>query len=201
VITVRILRPAPSIHGQRRTDDLPTRSRMLGVGLDGSRRIEPAHVGSLVVQTSSRRMQKDRLDDHRNDQGASDSESDGKASTLVALFTRSGSFVGGRRGGVGRALPALAAQVRANLAAAGRGRITVVVGDGTLGIPNHAPYQAIVMSMASPRAPRRWSATRPRASWPIRSVRVDASRSPASTTRQPAGRRRPAGLVGGPGRP
>jgi hypothetical protein len=84
-------------------------------------------------------MQKDRLDDQADDQGASDSESDDKASTLVALFTRSGSFVGGRRGGVGRALAALAAQARANLAAAGRGRITVVVGDGTLGFPTTPP--------------------------------------------------------------
>jgi protein-L-isoaspartate(D-aspartate) O-methyltransferase len=49
--------------------------------------------------------------------------------------------------------PALAEQARANLAAAGRGRITVVVGDGTLGVPDHAPYQAIVVSAASPRVP------------------------------------------------
>jgi protein-L-isoaspartate(D-aspartate) O-methyltransferase len=49
--------------------------------------------------------------------------------------------------------PALADQARANLAAAGRGRITVVVGDGTLGVPEHAPYQAIVVSAASPRVP------------------------------------------------
>jgi protein-L-isoaspartate(D-aspartate) O-methyltransferase len=28
-----------------------------------------------------------------------------------------------------------------------------VVGDGTLGVPAHAPYQAIVVSAASPRVP------------------------------------------------
>jgi protein-L-isoaspartate(D-aspartate) O-methyltransferase len=39
--------------------------------------------------------------------------------------------------------PDLAAQARANLAAAGVGGVTVVVGDGTLGVPEHAPYQAI----------------------------------------------------------
>jgi protein-L-isoaspartate(D-aspartate) O-methyltransferase len=47
----------------------------------------------------------------------------------------------------------LAAQARANLAAAGVGRVTVVVGDGTLGVPEHAPYQAIVVAAAAPRVP------------------------------------------------
>jgi protein-L-isoaspartate(D-aspartate) O-methyltransferase len=47
----------------------------------------------------------------------------------------------------------LAAQARANLAAAGVGGVTVVVGDGTLGVPEHAPYQAIVVSAASPWVP------------------------------------------------
>src|SRR5215204_1883018 len=47
----------------------------------------------------------------------------------------------------------LAEQARANLAAAGLGRVTVVVGDGTLGVPEHAPYQAIVVSAASPWVP------------------------------------------------
>lgn len=47
----------------------------------------------------------------------------------------------------------LAAQARANLAAAGLDRVTVVVGDGTLGVPEHAPYQAIVVAAASPRVP------------------------------------------------
>ena len=47
----------------------------------------------------------------------------------------------------------LAAQARANLAAVGLGHVTVVVGDGTLGIPEHAPYQAIVVAAASPRIP------------------------------------------------
>lgn len=47
----------------------------------------------------------------------------------------------------------LAAQARANLAATGLGRVTVVVGDGTLGVPEHAPYQAIVVAAAAPRVP------------------------------------------------
>jgi protein-L-isoaspartate(D-aspartate) O-methyltransferase len=47
----------------------------------------------------------------------------------------------------------LAEQARANLAAAGLGRVTVVVGDGTLGAPEHAPYHAIVVAAASPRIP------------------------------------------------
>jgi hypothetical protein len=41
---------------------------MLGVGLVGSRPIEPAHVGCLVGPDGSRRIQTDRLDDHRDDQ-------------------------------------------------------------------------------------------------------------------------------------
>ena len=47
----------------------------------------------------------------------------------------------------------LAAQARANLAAAGLGRVRVVVGDGTLGVPDHAPYQAIVVAAAAPHVP------------------------------------------------
>jgi hypothetical protein len=43
-------------------------SRMLGVGLVGSRRIWPAHVGCLVGLDGSCRMQKDRLDDQTDDQ-------------------------------------------------------------------------------------------------------------------------------------
>jgi protein-L-isoaspartate(D-aspartate) O-methyltransferase len=48
----------------------------------------------------------------------------------------------------------LAEQARANLAAAGFGRVTVVVGDGTLGVPKHAPFHAIVVAAASPRIPQ-----------------------------------------------
>jgi protein-L-isoaspartate(D-aspartate) O-methyltransferase len=47
----------------------------------------------------------------------------------------------------------LAEQARANLAAAGVGQVTVVVGDGTLGVPEHAPYQAIVVAAAAPHVP------------------------------------------------
>jgi protein-L-isoaspartate(D-aspartate) O-methyltransferase len=47
----------------------------------------------------------------------------------------------------------LAEQARANLAAAGLGHVTVLVGDGTLGVPDHAPYQAIVVSAAAPDVP------------------------------------------------
>jgi hypothetical protein len=54
------------------TRHLPITRRMLGVGLDGSRPIWPAHVGGLVGPDGFRRMQTDRLDDHRDDQRASD---------------------------------------------------------------------------------------------------------------------------------
>jgi protein-L-isoaspartate(D-aspartate) O-methyltransferase len=49
--------------------------------------------------------------------------------------------------------PDLATQARANLAAAGLRHVTVVVGDGTLGVPDRAPYHAIVVSAASPHVP------------------------------------------------
>jgi hypothetical protein len=54
---------------------------MLRVDLDGSRRIEPAHVRCLVGPEGSRRIQKDRLDDQTDDQSASDRKSDAKASS------------------------------------------------------------------------------------------------------------------------
>jgi hypothetical protein len=59
---------------------------MLGVDLDGSRRIEPAHVGCLVGPDGSRRIQKDRLDDQTDDQEPSD-RIDAKASKGVPGLT------------------------------------------------------------------------------------------------------------------
>lgn len=50
-------------------------------------------------------------------------------------------------------IAALAEQARANLAAAGITNATVVVGDGTRGLPEHAPYDAIITCAASPRVP------------------------------------------------
>jgi protein-L-isoaspartate(D-aspartate) O-methyltransferase len=47
----------------------------------------------------------------------------------------------------------LSEQARANLAAAGVDRVTLVTGDGTAGVPEHAPYQAIVVAAASPGVP------------------------------------------------
>jgi protein-L-isoaspartate(D-aspartate) O-methyltransferase len=47
----------------------------------------------------------------------------------------------------------LAAQARVNLQAVGLDRVRVVVGDGTLGVVEHAPYHAIVVAAASPRIP------------------------------------------------
>lgn len=47
----------------------------------------------------------------------------------------------------------LALAARANLEAAGYPSVEVVVGDGTLGHPEHAPYQAVVVSAAAPTVP------------------------------------------------
>jgi protein-L-isoaspartate(D-aspartate) O-methyltransferase len=49
--------------------------------------------------------------------------------------------------------PDLAAEAESNLRAAGLERIEVVVGDGTLGLPAHAPFHGIVVSAAAPRVP------------------------------------------------
>ncbi len=51
-------------------------------------------------------------------------------------------------------LPELAALARANLAAAGYQRVQVQVGDGTLGLPQYAPFDAIAVAAAAPDLPR-----------------------------------------------
>ncbi len=51
-------------------------------------------------------------------------------------------------------IPALAERARAALATAGyAGRVHVHVGDGTLGLPAHAPYAAIAVAAAAPEVP------------------------------------------------
>jgi protein-L-isoaspartate(D-aspartate) O-methyltransferase len=51
-------------------------------------------------------------------------------------------------------IPELAEPARRNLEAAGYERVTVVVGDGTLGLPEHAPYDAIAVAAAAPDFPQ-----------------------------------------------
>jgi len=50
-------------------------------------------------------------------------------------------------------LPELAARARRALAAAGYERVTVHVGDGTLGLPEYAPYGGIAVAAAAPEVP------------------------------------------------
>jgi protein-L-isoaspartate(D-aspartate) O-methyltransferase len=50
-------------------------------------------------------------------------------------------------------IPELAAQARATLAIAGITNVHVLVGDGSLGLPEHGPYDAIVVTAASPKVP------------------------------------------------
>ncbi len=51
-------------------------------------------------------------------------------------------------------IPELAEEARATLEAAGYGdRVHVHVGDGTLGLPEHAPYDAIAVAAAAPDLP------------------------------------------------
>ncbi|MGB4236046.1 MAG: protein-L-isoaspartate(D-aspartate) O-methyltransferase [Methanoregulaceae archaeon] len=50
-------------------------------------------------------------------------------------------------------LPEIARMARENLSREGIGNVTVVVGDGTLGYPERAPYDAILVTAAAPRVP------------------------------------------------
>jgi protein-L-isoaspartate(D-aspartate) O-methyltransferase len=52
-------------------------------------------------------------------------------------------------------IPELAEQARANLGAAGYEHVHVHVGDGTLGLSEHAPYDAIAVAAAAPGLPQR----------------------------------------------
>ena len=49
---------------------------------------------------------------------------------------------------------ALAARARASLVAAGYERVQVHVGDGTLGLPDHAPFGAIAVAAPAPHVPQ-----------------------------------------------
>jgi protein-L-isoaspartate(D-aspartate) O-methyltransferase len=51
-------------------------------------------------------------------------------------------------------IPALAEQARANLAAAGYDNVAVYEGDGSRGLPEHAPYDAIAVAAAAPSFPQ-----------------------------------------------
>ena len=51
-------------------------------------------------------------------------------------------------------IPELAEQARATLAAAGYDRVEVVVGDGTLGVPERAPFDGIAVAAAAPGFPQ-----------------------------------------------
>jgi len=50
-------------------------------------------------------------------------------------------------------IPELAAEAGANLAAAGYAHVDVHVGDGTLGLPERAPFDAIAVAAAAPDIP------------------------------------------------
>jgi protein-L-isoaspartate(D-aspartate) O-methyltransferase len=50
-------------------------------------------------------------------------------------------------------VPELAEQARATLEQTGFGAVDVVVGDGTLGVPERAPFDAIVVAAAAPAVP------------------------------------------------
>ena len=51
-------------------------------------------------------------------------------------------------------IPQLAERAHANLAAAGYARVSVHVGDGSRGLPERAPFDAIAVAAAAPELPR-----------------------------------------------
>ncbi len=51
-------------------------------------------------------------------------------------------------------IPELAESARTNLAVAGYERVRVHVGDGTRGLPEHAPFDAIAVAAAAPQLPQ-----------------------------------------------
>jgi len=51
-------------------------------------------------------------------------------------------------------MPDLAAAAKKNLQAAGIHNVTVLEGDGSLGFPEHAPYDRISVAAAAPRIPK-----------------------------------------------
>jgi protein-L-isoaspartate(D-aspartate) O-methyltransferase len=50
-------------------------------------------------------------------------------------------------------VPELAAQARATLERAGYGRVEVREGDGTVGVPDRAPFEGIAVAAAAPAVP------------------------------------------------
>ena len=60
-----------------------------------------------------------------------------------------------RRGAHVERIPELAEQARRNLAEAGYDRVHVHVGDGSLGLPEEAPFTAIAVAAAAPGLPQR----------------------------------------------
>jgi protein-L-isoaspartate(D-aspartate) O-methyltransferase len=51
-------------------------------------------------------------------------------------------------------IPEVARLARVNLEAVGRKNVEVIVGDGTLGYPDKAPYEGIIITAATPSVPR-----------------------------------------------
>jgi protein-L-isoaspartate(D-aspartate) O-methyltransferase len=80
------------------------------------------------------------------------------AETVLEIGTGSGyqtailAEIAGRVFSIER-LPGLAYSAGERLIDLGNGNVTIVVGDGSLGLPEHAPYDAIVVSAAAPGIP------------------------------------------------
>ena len=76
----------------------------------------------------------------------------------------------------------LAEEARRTLERAGYGRVDVRVGDGTLGVPERAPFDGIVVAAAAPAAPgRSTTSSRPAGASSCRSGRGATSGSRSSS--------------------
>ena len=88
--------------------------------------------------------------------------------------------------------PALSERARRSLAAAGVDNVTLVVGDGARGLPEHAPYDAInVAAAARPRSRTRWpSSSPPAGGWSCPSTTATSGSSCCAAPRAGARARR-----------
>ena len=86
-------------------------------------------------------------------------------------------------------IPELAESARAALAAAGYERVAVHVGDGSLGLPEHAPYGGIAVAAAAIAVPPAlWGSSRSAAGSSCRSGRPPRSAASASWSARRTGR-------------
>ena len=85
-------------------------------------------------------------------------------------------------------IPELAASAARALATQGCGNVELRTGDGGLGWPERAPFDAIIVTAAAPTSRPRWSnSCAPAGAWSFRSGRITAIRNCVLITKDAAG--------------